>query len=143
MPGTRGTRANSSPALRAYCPNIYTVPQGYVVNFTFLQFDFEKYENVGNENECDGNYDWLKFIDGNDASDKTITFCRKGTKALNRTFTSETNDITLWMYSDDAASGKGKKVYFVNISNRTEKAFSLQAYPMKGVSHCYLTRLNL
>ena len=56
---------------------------------------------------------------------------------MSKPFTSETREITLWMYSDDADSGKGKKAsnintqqFFVNISknelNRIEKAFSLQ-----------------
>ena len=56
---------------------------------------------------------------------------------MSEPFTSETRQITFWMYSDDAVGGKGKKAsntntqqFFVNISkneiNRIEKAFSLQ-----------------
>ena len=54
-------------------------------------------------------YDWLKFIDGIDESDNTTEFCNNGPDPLNKTFSSKNNEITLWMYSDTAESGKGKK----------------------------------
>jgi len=104
-----------------YDPNLnclfkILLPKGFLVQFSFSRFGFEHYENLGNGNECDGNYDWLKFINGNysaycvENENKTTAFCMGGVKALNKEFTSETNEITLWMYSDDTTSGKGFKL---------------------------------
>ena len=54
-------------------------------------------------------YDWLKFIDGIDESDDTTTFCNNGPDPLDTIFSSKSNGITLWMYSDNGKNGKGKK----------------------------------
>ena len=55
-------------------------------------------------------YDWLKFIDGiPDESDNTTIFCNNGPNPLDKIFSSKHPMITLWMYSDNAESGKGKK----------------------------------
>ena len=78
--------------------------QDHVVQFSFSRFKFEEVAK-----ECPENYDWLKFIDGEDVSDKTIGFCSNGPDPLNKTFSSKNNEITLWMYSDEAEGGKGEK----------------------------------
>ena len=87
-----------------------SVPQGHHVDFSFSRF---KFEDLGG-NECRENYDWLKFLDGNDVSDKTIDFCNNGPDPLNKTFSSKNNEITLWMFSDNAAGGKGDKASNTN-----------------------------
>ena len=81
-----------------------SVPQGHHVDFSFSRFEFE---DIGKE--CRENYDWLKFIDGTELSDPTIPFCSNGPDPLNKTFSSQNNEITLWMFSDNNESGKGKK----------------------------------
>ena len=70
------------------------------------------------EEKC---YDWLKFIDGIDESDNTTIFCNNGPDPLNKIFSSKNNEITLWMYSDNAESGTGKKAL-------TECEPEIQAY---------------
>ena len=78
--------------------------QDHVVQFSFSRFKFEEVAP-----ECPENYDWLKFIDGAVVGDPTLDFCSNGPDPLNKTFSSKNNEITLWMYSDDATAGKGKK----------------------------------
>ena len=78
------------------------MPQDHVVQFSFSQFNFE-------EATKDCNFDWLKFIDGTDVGDNTTAFCSNGPDPLNQMFSSKNNEITLWMYSDDATAGKGEK----------------------------------
>ena len=82
--------------------------QGHHVQFSFSRFEFE---NVGTK-ECKENYDWLKFIDGVDVSDTTKVFCNNGPVPLNQTFSSEENEITLWMHSDGGVGKKGEKNSF-------------------------------
>ena len=79
--------------------------QGHHVDFSFSQF---KFEDLGG-NKCWENYDWFKFIDGVAVTDKTIKFCNNGPDPLNKTFSSQNNEITLWMFSDNGAGGKGDK----------------------------------
>ena len=81
-----------------------SVPQGHHVDFSFSRFEFEE---VGKE--CRENYDLLKFIDGNEISDNTTDFCSNGPDPLNKTFSSQNNEITLWMFSDGGVGGKGDK----------------------------------
>ena len=78
--------------------------QGHHVDFSFSRFEFE---DIGKE--CRENYDWFKFIDGNEISDTTIDFCSNGPEPLNKTFSSQNNEITLWMFSDNNLGGKGDK----------------------------------
>ena len=77
---------------------------------------------LGVGNKCDASSDWLKFIDGEKVSDPTIDFCNSG-PGTNKLYSSTNNEITLWMHSDNADGGKGKKAsnsntqqFFVNIS---------------------------
>ena len=79
------------------------VAEDHFVQFSFSRFDFELAEDG---KKC---YDWLKFIDGIDESDNTTIFCNNGPDPLNKIFSSKNNEITLWMYSDNAESGTGKK----------------------------------
>ena len=84
-----------------------SVPQGHHVDFSFSRFEFEVVGKDGEE--CDSNYDWLKFIDGVDVSDITKDFCNNGPIPLNKTFSSKGNKITLWMFSDGGVGKKGEK----------------------------------
>ena len=94
--------------------------QGHHVQFSFSRFQFEDLGKV-----CRENYDWLKFIDGVAISDKTIDFCSNGPEPLNKTFSSENNEITLWMFSDKGDGGKGDKTsntivhLYANLTNTT------------------------
>ena len=83
-----------------------SVPEDHLVQFKFSRFDFEL---VGDGTKCDESYDWLRFIDGNDVNDNTTDFCNSGPGA-NKSYSSTNNEITLWMYKDNAAGGKGEKV---------------------------------
>ena len=83
--------------------------QGHHVDFSFSRFQFEE---VGKE--CRENYDRLKLIDGNKIGDRMIDFCSNGPDPLNKTFSSQNNEITLWMFSDGSVGGKGNKASNTN-----------------------------
>jgi len=93
-----------------------SVPQGHHVDFSFSRFEFEE---VGKE--CRENYDWLKFIDGNEFSEPTNDFCSNGPDPLNKTFSSRNNEITLWMFSDEGTSGKGFKLDWTSTAKPVPK----------------------
>jgi len=88
-----------------------SVPEDHLVQFKFSRFDFEL---VGDGTKCDESYDWLRFIDGNDVNDETTDFCNSGPGA-NKSYSSTNNEITLWMYSDNAAGGKGFKLDWTSV----------------------------
>jgi len=96
-----------------------SVPQGHHVDFSFSRFEFEVVGKDGEE--CDSNYDWLKFIDGVDVSDMTKDFCNNGPIPLNKTFSSKGNEITLWMFSDGGVGKKGFKLDWTSTAKPVPK----------------------
>ena len=81
-----------------------TVPMDHKIKLSFPQFHFESGGGPG----CPTAYDWLEIIDGGQikAGTKKIgKFC--DIDALDKTFESESNAISLWMKSDQAQGFRG------------------------------------